>query len=217
VVAAATRVFAERGYRRTQMADVAGELELSPAALYQAVESKEALFHLVIEGALGEPAPDPAQLPIRTPEPGATLRLLQARLGRGTALPRLAAALDSEPHDVEGELREIVEERYKVVGSRWRLLAVLEQSALDLPELADLFYRRTRRGMTTRLARYLERRIESGHLRPVPDVVTAARFVEESVAWFAYHRHTDPDSAMIDDDAARRTCVDLCVAALVRP
>jgi hypothetical protein len=41
-----------------------------------------------------------------------------------------------------------------------------------------------------------------------------ARFVVESVAWFAYHRHGDPDSAAIDDATAETTVIDMTLAAL---
>lgn len=52
-------------------------------------------------------------------------------------------------------------------------------------------------------------------LRPVPDVATAARFIVETIAWFAWHRKGDPDSAMIGDDQARATVRYLIVAAFV--
>lgn len=52
-------------------------------------------------------------------------------------------------------------------------------------------------------------------LRPVPDVATAARFIVETIAWFAWHRKGDPDSAMIGDDQARETVRYLVVAAFV--
>jgi hypothetical protein len=66
------------------------------------------------------------------------------------------------------------------------------------------------------LARYIDRRIAGGYFRPVPDAPTAARFLLESVAWFAWHRRGDPDSAMITDDAARTTVIDLLTASLLK-
>ena len=57
----ATRVFIDKGYRRTQMADVAREMGVSAGALYGYVESKEALFHLLIDRAFtGAPAAAPS-------------------------------------------------------------------------------------------------------------------------------------------------------------
>jgi hypothetical protein len=42
----------------------------------------------------------------------------------------------------------------------------------------------------------------------------AARFVVESIAWFAMHRHRDPLAHSIDDSTARETAIDLIVNAL---
>ncbi|HKW95305.1 MAG TPA: helix-turn-helix domain-containing protein, partial [Methylomirabilota bacterium] len=52
LISAGLRVFTEKGYRRTQMADVAREMGVSPGTLYTYVHGKEALFHLLIDRAL---------------------------------------------------------------------------------------------------------------------------------------------------------------------
>jgi hypothetical protein len=49
----------------------------------------------------------------------------------------------------------------------------------------------------------------------VPDVPVAARFIVETIAWFAMHRHGDPDSATLSDDACRRTVHHLLLAAFL--
>jgi hypothetical protein len=96
-----------------------------------------------------------------------------------------------------------------------RLLSLIERSAQDLPDLAALYFHHWRRGQVSDLAGYLGRRIEAGYLRPVPDVPIAARFMVETIAWFAWHRHRDPDSAMIGDVQARASVTALLLAAFV--
>ena len=54
-----------------------------------------------------------------------------------------------------------------------------------------------------------------GLLRPMPDVTLAARVVTESVSWFAWHRHEGRDSALYDDETARRTVIEFACAALM--
>jgi hypothetical protein len=58
--------------------------------------------------------------------------------------------------------------------------------------------------------------VASGHFAPVPDPEVAARFVIETVAWFANHRYGDYDGAQIPDDVAEETVVQLVTAGLVR-
>src|SRR5215213_6391283 len=65
VIHAGATVFARRGYRRTQMADVAREMGVSPGNLYNYVEGKDALFYLVLRRVLGERAGEqPLELPV---------------------------------------------------------------------------------------------------------------------------------------------------------
>ena len=56
LVECATQVFITQGYRRTQMADVAKALGVAKGTLYLYVESKEALFDLVVRSADGRPS-----------------------------------------------------------------------------------------------------------------------------------------------------------------
>jgi AcrR family transcriptional regulator len=216
IARAACRVFIKKGYQRTLMTDVGQNLGLSHALLYRYVESKEALFHLALIYATDPGALPGLTIPMPTPPPGETLALIDKWLAGNVVYPVLAAALEHDQcADVRRELAEIVDERYAVAERHRRLLALIEQSAADLPELHTLYFVRSRRENIAKLASYLHRRIESGVLRPVPDVATAARFIVETIAWFARHRKGDPDSAMISDDQARETVRYLVVAAFV--
>jgi AcrR family transcriptional regulator len=217
LIAAAVAVFTAKGYRRTQMADVARALGVAPGTLYLYVESKAALFDLVVRQAFRpEPAPPP-RLPIPTPRPGATLRHLRLRMQQESTLPRLDAALRRRHvDDPVAELAGIVREHFQLVARHHRGIRLLERSALDWPELAALFYQGMRRSMLRRLARYLEMRAAQRQLRAVPHPHAAARLINETVAWFAMHRHGDADTAGISDEVAAATVVDMLVHALAK-
>src|SRR4029450_869621 len=65
LVRAGAMGFARRVYRRTQMADVAREMGVSPGNLYNYVDSKDALFYLVLRRMFGErPGDRPLELPV---------------------------------------------------------------------------------------------------------------------------------------------------------
>src|ERR687891_1282715 len=218
VMTAALRVFGDKGYRRTQMADVAREMGVSPGTLYRYVTGKEALFHLVVDRAFarGEVAPPPA-VPIPAPPPGATLARLRERQTADTALPSLEAAVRrTRVSDARAELRGVVAELYALIEQAWPGIVVLERSALEMPELAHVFYAEIRRGLLDRLERYPAPRMRAGRLRRVP-TPPAARFVLETIVWFAMHRHRDPLPSRIDDAAARTAATDLIVNALAAP
>ena len=218
IVGASLRVFGEKGFRRTQMADVARAMGVSPGTLYNYVAGKEALFYLMIDRAcLDEPATDTPKFPLPAPSPGAIIQRLRERLRADVRLPSLETALarGGGGGDVGLELARIVGELYTLIDRRWPAIVALERSAPDLPELARVFYVEMRRGLFGRLHQYLTTRIAQRRLRPVPHVQGTSRLILEAVADFAMHRHLDPDPVRIDDGAAREAVVDFVVHALL--
>jgi len=214
---AATRVFGRLGYRRTRMSDVAAEAGMSSGSVFTYVQSKEALFHLVFAYGFGQFAEGIPPLPLATPAPGETVRLIQQGL-RKVEAPRMRAALEeSAPQDVRAELSGIVEERYRTLETLWPLLAVIERSAVDLPELEEFYFRRARRGYLGQLERYLENRTAGGYLQSMPDSEVATRIITEMVAWFAWHRREGREAKLYDDELTRRTVVEFICAALLEP
>jgi AcrR family transcriptional regulator len=219
ILAAASEVVAEKGYERTQMSDVARALGVSAGSLYNYVESKEALFHLLVEHGfgLGSTSPLPDGL-VRTPAQGETLALLRRRLAEESGLPTLDAALArrNAPPDPRAEAEAVIRELYGVVHRNRRGIRLLERSAHEWPELAALFYVEMRSRMLERLEAWIARRVAQGAFLPVADAASAARFVNESVAWFAMHRFGDYDARKLDDRACEDTTVALLVNALLR-
>src|SRR5262249_26938274 len=83
LVNVATRTFITNGYRRTRMEDLTAIMELSQGAIYRYVESKEALFDLLVR-VHSSPELDweQVQIPVPSPAPGATLAFLRKVLLR---------------------------------------------------------------------------------------------------------------------------------------
>jgi AcrR family transcriptional regulator len=212
IAEAARAEFATRGYRRTQVADVAGRVGISPAALYRHVESKEALFHLCFVDEL--PSVDGY---VTTPAPGETIELIGRQLNAMVGMRRLRRALRQPGDDATVELTDIVDEWYRTIADHWQLLALCEASAGDLPELARIYFRRGRRGLTDDMARYIRLRIDDGSFRAIPDPAVAAMQIRETIAWFAWHRKGDGDAGDLDDERARPTVIGLLVNAMVKP
>jgi len=218
LVACATRVFIEQGYRRTQMADVAEAMGVAKGTLYLYVESKEALFDLVCRSAdLEPPLPKPATLPIPTPKPGATSRYIAERLSKEQVLPALAAALERRRvPDARAELDGIVRELFDVLARNRCGLTLLDRSARELPELAALWFEGARGGLLALLGRYLDDRVRRKLLRPVPDVAAAARLIIETTVFWAVHRHWDAHPQPVDEATAKETVVRFIVGALAK-
>ena len=216
ILDAAVAVFEQVGFHRARMADIAAIAGISPGLLYQYAESKEALLHLVLLREVGTPVDD-TDLPAKA-SPSATIESeLRDALARSDPRGPVRAALARRrtPTDVRGELEGIVGQHYDWMHRYRRVITIVERSARDRPALAETFYDRGRAPFVDDLATYITRRVKAGHFRSVPDAAVAARFVLETIAWFAMHRFGDHDGARIDDDLARQTVLDMVTAALL--
>lgn len=212
VVDAARTAFARSGLRRTLMSDIARQAGVSTGSLYNVAVSKDALFlamFLPPEALAAEP------LPLTVPPPEQLLARVDERLRAAMHLPVQAAALQRpRADDPEAELRAVVGERYDVLAAAWPLLAAVEQTARDVPAVFEAYYAGGRDGFLDDLARYLALRADAGQVRPV-EPVTAARFVVEAVAWWAWHRHEDQQPVEVDEAQARALVLDMVTAALL--
>ena len=213
LIETATRIFMQKGYRRTQMADVTNAMGLSSGAIYRYLESKEALFDLIVRAAASpELLTKEIELPIPTPQPGSTLSYLSQVVLRKGRFPVLERALGQKKvGDARVELESIVRELYRVMARDRQGIMLVERSALDWPELAFIWFGEMRTRLIDQLASYLESRIVRRQLRPVPDAKAAARLIVETCAFFAIHRHEDPFPTPMDEVLAEETVVDALV------
>jgi hypothetical protein len=83
----------------------------------------------------------------------------------------------------------------------------------DWPELAALWSGHWRAGLVNQLSRYFDLRISQRLLSPVPDTNAWGRYVIETVAFFALHRHYDPFPTPMSDTIAEETAVRALVLA----
>ena len=112
------------------------------------------------------------------------------------------------------ELRAIVLELFLQTERSRDGATILERSAREVPELFGLFFEQVRRDLFSRLTRYVAMRMTTGDFHSA-DPPTAARFIVESVTFFARHRFQDPHPQELDDEAVRQTIVDLVTRSLV--
>jgi len=216
LVEAATAVFLEQGYRRTQMADVARRLGVAKGTLYLYVEGKEALFHEVFRHVdREEPLGLPEALPVPAPPPGATLELVRKRVAEAARLPRLREALARRRvTDLPAELEGILRELYALLARHRRGIKLLDRCAHDHPELAAVWYATGREGALELLRRYLEDRIRRRRLPRVRDPAVTARLVIETLTFWAVHRHWDPSPQAVDESDVEDAVVEFLLRAL---
>jgi AcrR family transcriptional regulator len=226
VIAAAVRVFTRDGYRTARMSDVAREAGMSEAALYRYVGSKEGLFVLAIQHALLlEPVEELSsrggvaeEFPLKPPSLEEMIKHVREFVAEEVPFGSLADAMrHDEQEDPAIELESIMRELFSLEAQTREAADMIERSARELPELADLLNSGLRSPVLGVLTEYLDSRARSGRLRGTPDAAATARLVLETLTWFARHRFSDPYGAAIPDRLAEDTAVDALLHALVPP
>lgn len=216
IIAAATDTFIASGYRLARVEDIARRAGVAPATVLQYARTKEALFDLVVRTALHDPTVERVELPYTDVPSGEVIERLWGRLMAASQFPRLAnLSADPPPEGALAEFEALVREVYRWQVRHHRALRLTERCAREWPELAALFYHQFRRNGLAALADYLDRRARQGALRATPDPAIAARVVLETIAFFAMHRFSAPDSRM-DDATTEAVVVDMLTNA-VRP
>jgi len=218
LIEVATDTFIAEGYRRTQMADVAEALGVAKGTLYGYVESKAALFDTAIRYADGhEPLPATAELPIKTPPAGTTVKRLEDRIAKEAADLRLVQVVAAEPDcDATSELRDVLVDLYRRANRNRFAIKLADRCASDHPDLAGVWFGRGRWAQHELLMHYMQTRIAAGKLRLVPSIPIAARTALETVAFWAVHRYWDPSPQSIEEDAVETAVVDLLVHSLIQ-
>ena len=219
LIDAATKTFVARGYRLTQIADIADALGVAKGTVYRYVESKEALFDAAVRFADGQTAlPEPSALPAAPPASGSTVGYIQERLMAEAREFELVAAL-SEPRakgDGRAEFERIVGDLYRRMARNRRALKLIDRCAVDHPDLAPIWFEQARWGQVGLLGEYFERRIAEGRLRAVPSVPIAARMVLETIALWAIHMPWDPSPRPLAETEVENAVVDMLVHAYAK-
>lgn len=218
LVEVATRTFIARGYRLTQMSDIANGLGVAKGTLYGYVESKEALFDAAVRFADGNAElPTVSELPLRNPAPGQTVTYIRQRVAAESADTMLVHVVTGKRvfRDAGGELEAVLSDLYRRIARNRLALKLVDSCAADYPELARAWFLEGRSAQVQLLSQLLRSRGEKKRYRRVgePDVV--ARTLIEAVAFWALHRHFDPSPQATDDAVAEKALIDLVTQGLV--
>lgn len=137
LLATATRLFAERGYERTTLQDVADAMGVSRSSLYHYVTSKEDLLAMLVEGWSRELA------------------------------NRFAAVRARSDLSAEGKLRTLADMIVRERAESPDQFRVLDQAEPTLPEPLREQHRKARRDVLAELRAVIEEGIDAGDFKPL--------------------------------------------------
>lgn len=215
LVRAATGVFIARGYRLTQMSDVAEAVGVAKGTLYGYVESKDALLWVCLQSADDTgPIPLPETLPIPMLPQGQIGMEVKEALNAERLQPLLSGALERDrAEDPIEEMGGIIAELYDLMFANRHRIKLLDR-CMDHPELANLWQTQGREQPRLAIADYIERRVAVGQIRAVPNIRLAARIIIETLATWAVHIHWDKAPEILDPEESRANAIDFLVRGL---
>ena len=146
IIAAAVRLFSEKGFRGATTRELASSLDVTEPVIYQHFETKRDLYRAIIESKARERRQD----------------------------NEFWADVENPRGDREffGAVASLLLQRVERDPSYLRLLLF---SALEGHELAELFFERDAAEFYDRITTYIRKRIDEGAFRPEIDPAVAAR------------------------------------------
>ncbi|HKP34860.1 MAG TPA: TetR/AcrR family transcriptional regulator C-terminal domain-containing protein, partial [Sphingomicrobium sp.] len=132
-------------------------------------------------------------------------------------MPALAEALAGGRRPTRDELSAIAGDIYDALARNRVGIKLVDRSARDIPDLGKVWFGGARGFLVDALSHYLSDRIKAGRLRAPADIAIAARFIVETCAFWAVHRHWDAQRQDLPEDRVRAAVIDLVVAALIAP
>lgn len=212
--AAGTTVFRRKGFKRTQMSDIAAEMNCSTGTLYNYVDSKEALFEHAIVAGFTQTLPDSETLPLGLPRPAAVEVIARRaeQLAKGTALDQ--ANQLKEAGNPSEEVTRIVTEFFRFFSDYHPVLDMIEASHLDYPDVATAYLEARRDLVFDPWMHWVVRRQKAGLFRQDIDPVWTTRYLIEILAWAAWKARDGGDP--YDEDKARDAIVKIALSSLLR-
>ncbi len=212
--AAGTTVFRRKGFKRTQMSDIAAEMNCSTGTLYNYVDSKEALFEHAIVAGFTQTLPDSETLPLGFPEPTAVevIARRSKQIAEGSALE-----LANQRQEVKNPAEEVtlVVTAFFVFFSDYHpVLDMIEASHLDYPDVATAYLEARRDLVFEPWRRWVVRRQEQGLFRQDIDPLWVTRYLIEILAWAGWKARDCGEP--YDEDEARDAIVKLALSSLLR-
>lgn len=208
LLAAAAATFVATGFHRTQMDDIAARLGVSKGTVYRSVDSKESLFAAVI--AWGD---RPHLVPVDgippTSDLSAVARSVAVDLSDGIASLALTAVVQGRRRELTNaqfgaEAERVAADLFDLMHRRRTAIMVVDRCAVELPDLAAMWFGDGRYALVDVWSAYLAARRRS--LTVDCDPAILARTIVELITMWAVKMPWDPAPRPYDVDRAGRAC-----------
>lgn len=202
---AASRLFINKGYARTQMKDIAKEIGLSTGMLYVYFTSKRDILSFLLKGTIvPEFVTQEFELPIRSE--------LFASLDREImeAFEQNTRAFSAHLNDIANyPLAQMLSDAFDIISRYGIGCLLIEKNPDDLGKLT-IYYKGYRQSFYNQVLSYITQYIQNGTFRQVDLPQHVARLIIETLSWWGMHITNDAYEIQKDIpvESAKSICMD---------
>lgn len=210
---AASKLFVTRGYRQTQVSDIARESSISTGAVYSLFASKRAIFEYVIKCIFIEGySEEEITLPVSEEDEGELAKEIANLMG--DLISRIFISAQGEPQKMSS-FREFLPAIYGIFERYGLAFLIFEHNAASWPELCGQYYK-FRLQFIEKFTNTFNLYIQKGELRAVEHPNYHARFIIETFSWWGMHAKHDFCDISVSDEAAKAVTMDALFHAYLK-
>lgn len=207
---AATNLFLQQGYSKTQINHIANAVGVSVGTIYLDFTGKKEIMHFVLKCTI-----DPSFIN-RDFERPITDDLFVGLENEIVALfektgNEFAKHLDNDAADYD--LETLVSDAFELLAQYAVGCLFIEKNQFDFKFLAE-HYRLYRKKFLETMTQYLKAFVKSGKVRPLEQLELSTTLIIEILSWWAMDmRYTSFETMDISLDLAKKVCIDNIISA----
>ncbi|MDU5337011.1 helix-turn-helix domain-containing protein [Enterococcus sp.] len=208
---AASQLFINKGFARTQIRDIAKEIGLSTGMIYQYFSGKKDILSFILKGTI-----DPGffERELHFPIDSSVFDNLDDEIME--TFEKNQENFDSHLKDnaEDYSLAEMLSDAFDIVSKYSVSCLIIEHNEADLRDLS-FYYRDYRKRYFSQVQQYIKLFIEKDEFREVDNLFYTTRAVVESIAWWGMHIKYDAfeKDRAISMQQAKDICLDLLLHA----
>lgn len=210
---AATRLFLQQGYAKTQISHIAKAVGVSVGTIYLDFAGKKEIMHFILKCTV-----DPSFIECEFERP------ITDELFVGLE-SEIIALFEKSENDFAAHLQDgntdydfetLISDAFEILARYAVGCLFIEKNQFDFKDLAQ-YYITYRKNFLNTMMRYISAFIEQGTVRPLEHLELSTTLIIEILSWWAMDiRYTSFETKDIPLDLAKQICMDNIVAAYKR-
>lgn len=207
---AATKLFLQQGYSRTQISHIARAIGVSVGTIYHDFTGKEEIMHFVLKCTID---PDFIDREFERPITDALFEGLEQEIIVAFERSAEQFAMNLENIGNAYDFKQFVSDAFDTLSRYAVGCLFIEKNHMDCPILAEQYHKYRKKFFHTMKA-YMTGFVEKGMIRPVKEMELTTTLVIEILTWWAMDmRYTSFETSDVPASQAKAVCMDNIINA----